>query len=162
MDPTTTALAVSVTTFIVTKLSEGFLKKAGEQAYNKVEELYKTVKAKFQGDSYAEQTLQRLEQKPEDEGRKAALQGVLAEKAEEDKTFAQTLGKLVQQIEQAGGRSVIAHDRGVAIGGDASNNTIVTGDGNTVGSNNVNQSVTATGGSKISGITMTAGGKDSK
>ena len=151
-------LATTVITFLALKSSEGFLQKVGERAYQKVEELVQTVRRKFQGDAYAEQTLERLEQKPQDEARKAALQGVLAEKVEEDHEFMQALQKLVEEIKQAGGDQVMAlGERSVAIGGDVTGSTIITGDRNVVGSGNVTQVVKAEGGSTISGVTQTAG-----
>jgi len=51
-------------------------------------------------------------------------------------------------------------ERSAAIGGQAYGNTIITGNGNSVGSNNVSQVVKAEGSSTISGVTQVAGTRE--
>lgn len=69
-----------------------YLVKAGEKAKT----LYEAVRKKFAGDAYAEETLKRAAEKPESEGRRAALTEVVAEKAEADHAFGQELARLTQ------------------------------------------------------------------
>ena len=96
--------------------------------------LYQAVKKRFKGDAYAEQTLARAEEKPEAEDRQEALKGVLAEKMADDPAFAASLRRLVEEAQAADTRHVIASgERAVAIGGDVSGSTIITGDRNVVG-----------------------------
>jgi hypothetical protein len=71
-------------------------KKIGVAAWEKIKALYETVREKFTGDAYAEETLKRATEKPESEDRRAALAGILAEKAEADPTFGQELARLTQ------------------------------------------------------------------
>lgn len=56
----------------------------------------------------------------------------------------------------------VSGDRGVAIGGVVQDGTIITGDGNVVGDNNVTQMIKAEGGSTISGVTQIADRKRDK
>jgi len=152
------AIAVAATALLgpyLAKAGEAFAKKAGEKLAEKAGALYQAVKKKFKGDAYAEQTLARVEEKPELEGRQAALKEVLTEKLEEDADFAETVRRLVEEAKAADTRNVIAFgERSVAVGGDVSGSTIITGDGNVVGDGSVSQVVKAEGGSTISGVTQ--------
>ena len=62
------------------------------------------------------------------------MQVLLAmEVMQEDAEFANTVKRLVSEAKAADTRNVIAYgDRSVAIGGDAKDNVIITGDSNTV------------------------------
>jgi hypothetical protein len=132
------------------KAGEEFAKKAGERLADKAEALYQAVKAKFKGDAYAEQTLARVEEKPEAKGRRATLQEVLAEKLEEDADFAEMVRRLVEEAKAADTRNVIAFgERSVAVGGDVTGSTIITGDRNVVGDGSTSQVIKAEDGSTI-------------
>ena len=74
---------------------------------DKVGALYQAIKKRLGGDAYAEQTLTRAEEKPESEGRQAALKEVLAEKMEENADFAETVRRLVEESKQLGGGDII-------------------------------------------------------
>jgi nucleoside phosphorylase len=93
---------------LLAKGAEALAKNAGEKVAGKVVELCHTIENKFKGDSYAEQTLARAREKPEIEGRQAALKEVLTEKMEADPDFAQKVTKLVEEVqkEQASSRKV--------------------------------------------------------
>ena len=118
----------------LTKAGEVLAKEAGEELVEKASALHQAIKAKFKGDAYAEQTLARLEEKPKAKGRQAALREVLAEKLEEDPNFAQVVRRLLKEAKAADTRNVIAFgERSVAVGGDVSGSTIITGDGNIIG-----------------------------
>jgi hypothetical protein len=73
--------------------------KAGDAAVDGIRALASMIRRKFEddGDDYAKETLSRLENKPDDQGRQAALQGVIAEKAEADPAFAAEVERLVQE-----------------------------------------------------------------
>ncbi|MCI5212572.1 MAG: hypothetical protein D3910_28145 [Candidatus Electrothrix sp. ATG2] len=134
---TITAATVGFLGPYLVKAGDAVAKKAGEKTIEAVGPLYQAIRKKFRGDSYAEQTLSRVEEKPKSEARMAALQGVLNEKVENDQDFTKLLEQLIEQIKGADGKI----------------------SGNTVkGDNNVIQSVTANGGS-ISGVTQSVGNK---
>jgi hypothetical protein len=99
MDPTQLAsMAVSLVAPYLTEAGKAAANKAGEAAGQQVEAILAAIRRRFQGDgdSYAQQTLERLEQQPDAEGRRRALGDVLAEKAA-DPAFAQELGDLVRK-----------------------------------------------------------------
>ncbi|MEJ2557846.1 MAG: hypothetical protein P8186_16785 [Anaerolineae bacterium] len=150
------ALAVAATALLgpyLAKAGETFAEKAGEKLAEKAGALYQMVKAKFKGDAYAEQTLARVEEKPEAKGRQGTLQEVLAEKMEEDADFAETVHRLVEEAKAADTRNVIAFgERSVAVGGDVSGSTIITGDGNVVGDGSTSQVIKADRGSTIRNV----------
>lgn len=124
-------VAATVVAFLVpylVKAGEAFAEKAGEALAEKTGELYRTIKNKFTGDSYAEQTLMRLEESPSAESRQRALEHLLAEKMSEDSAFGERVRSLVEEAKAADTRNVIASgERSVAIGGDVSNSNINTG-----------------------------------
>ena len=71
---------------------------------------------------------------PESKGRQAALGEVLAEKMNEDPDFAENVRRLVDESRATNLGNVISYgERSVATGGNAKNNTIITGDSNIVG-----------------------------
>ncbi len=104
---------VATTTLILlspylSKAGEAIAENLGEKLAEKVSGLYQTLQEKFRGDDYAEQTLARLEGKPESEGRQAALKEVLIEKMEADPDFAEQLRQLVEESKQVGGGDIIS------------------------------------------------------
>ncbi|HEX8653319.1 MAG TPA: hypothetical protein VF708_21065 [Pyrinomonadaceae bacterium] len=99
----------------------------------KAEATYQAIKKKFTGDPEAEQVLALAEVKPESGARQATLQEVLVDKMQADQEFAATVGRLIQEAKAADHRNVVAWGEGsVAIGGDATDNIIITGDDNRV------------------------------
>ncbi len=84
----------------VAKGAEALVKTAGEKLGAVVGDLCQSVADKFKGDSYAEQTLARAQEKPESKARQAALQEVLAEKMEVDPDFAKTILGLVEAVQK--------------------------------------------------------------
>ena len=67
---------------------------------NVVSKTLEAIRQKFKGDDYAEQTLKRLEAKPDDESRAGALRMMLEEKMRSDRKFASILEQFAKQIEQ--------------------------------------------------------------
>ncbi|HEY0459262.1 MAG TPA: hypothetical protein VGC97_09020, partial [Pyrinomonadaceae bacterium] len=85
-------------------------------------------KEKFAGDEYAGLTLLRLEEAPENEDRKSALETVIKEKMEEDSDFAERLITLINEAKEADANNVIASgEHSVAIGGNVHSSNINTG-----------------------------------
>ena len=83
------------------KAAEEAGKKFGIVAWEKAVSLYETIRSKFKGDPYAEETLRRAAERPEAKGRSAALQDVLAEKAEEDPDFGNELARLAEEVQSS-------------------------------------------------------------
>ena len=96
MDPA--SLAVALIAPYLAKLGESFASSAGEAALEGTMSLLTAIRRKFtgDGDEYAKQTLERLEQRPNDDGRQSALKGVLEDKAQADNEFADELRQLVE------------------------------------------------------------------
>jgi hypothetical protein len=69
----------------------------------KLTALYDRVKAKVTGESFAKQTLERLEQEPESPQRQGAFENVLAEVVQSDPSFAAVLAGLLEDARHAGG-----------------------------------------------------------
>ncbi len=121
MDPLSLA---AIAAPFVAKGAEVFSKTAGEKFGGMVGDLCKVVVDKFKGDSYAEQTLARAQEKPEAEGRLSMLKEVLAEKIEDDEDFAEKLSKMVEEMQKECSRAVfdqrgqIVHGAQTNIAGD--------------------------------------------
>lgn len=127
--------AMAILSPYLAQAGEAFAKKAGEKLAEKAGAVYQAIKEKFKGDSYAEETLARVEEKPESEGRQAALKEVLAEKLGEDADFAEVVGRLLAEAQAADTRKVIASgERSVAAGGSANASAIATGEGSAAAS----------------------------
>jgi hypothetical protein len=92
----------------------------GEAVTARLERLYEAIKARLAPGSYADGALQRLEEQPDNERRKAALQDGLTELIEADPAFGKELLELIRAAEAAGGREVVQiMDAGaISIGGD--------------------------------------------
>lgn len=98
------AIAINVVGALVpyfVKIGERTAEKIGEKLPDKISELYETIKKKFRGDSYAEESLRRVESKPEIKTRKENLKDVIAEKLEEDKKFTVQIQKLLEEIKSS-------------------------------------------------------------
>ncbi len=134
VDPITATVAVSLVSPFLVKAGEKFAEKVGEKLADKTGQIYNLLKESFASDEYAGLTLLRLEQAPENEGRKTALETLIKEKMEEDNEFAEQLGKFINEAKEADTNNVIASGaRSVAIGENVHSSNIITGDDNKVG-----------------------------
>lgn len=111
MDPATLATnAVLLIVLYLAKAGETIAEKAGQAVWDsfaeKAKALYESLKAKFAGDEDAATALKQLENKPDSEGRQAALKEVLEEKIQADPTFAEMLRQLVPEVKQSGGDTI--------------------------------------------------------
>lgn len=123
-------IAIAALSSYLSKGAEAFFQSVGEDAAEKVGNLYESIKAKFKGDSYAEQTLARMEENPSDEGRQSAMQSVLFDKIKSDPKFASNLSQLLENIKKTDKGSVMviaSGDRAVS-SGKIQNSTVITGD----------------------------------
>jgi hypothetical protein len=99
MDPLQLAtMAISLIAPYLTQAGKAAANKAGEAAGQQIEGLLNAIRGRFvkDADMYAQQTLERLEQQPEAEGRRRAMVDVLAEKAV-DPEFAQQLAQILDK-----------------------------------------------------------------
>ena len=151
-------ISMIILTYIGLQASEGFIQRAGERLFEKIDEIIQIIRRKLRGDTLAEHMLESAMENPELEGQRVALQKILIKKMDEDNAFAENLRQLIQDAEQADTNHVLTQGkRSVAIGGDVKDSTIITGDSNVVGGG-ISQSITATGGSTISDVNQIAGG----
>jgi hypothetical protein len=104
----------------VAKGAEALAKTAGEKLGGLVGDLCQSIAKKFKGDSYAEQTLSRAQEKPESKARQGALQEVLAEKMEEDPDFAEKIQKLADAVQKESS-SAVFDQRGQRVHGSQTN-----------------------------------------
>ena len=130
---TLAASGISILTTFLAKAGQPLAEKAGQAVADAADALFGAIKKKFKGNSYAEQTLNRLEEKPESNDRQASVKDVLLEQMEKDDVFAAEVRRFVEVARKADKNSVIAWgERSVAIGGNAQDNVIITGDDNQV------------------------------
>ncbi len=104
-------VAVSLLVPCLAKAGKTIADKIGKDAWdtvnNKIEKLYDSIKKKFTGNDYANNTLKRLEEKPENEDRQNAMKAVLREVLAEDQQFQKMLVQILEQIENSGGDKII-------------------------------------------------------
>lgn len=100
--------------------------KSVEHLPGKVGALYRAVTSAFAGDAYAEQTLKRAAEMP-DQDRLAALKSVLKDKMKEDSGLTEILRGLVESKSADQQRTIIIGDRNSRIGGSVIGSTIITG-----------------------------------
>lgn len=130
---TLAASGMSMLAIFLAKTGQPLADKAGQAVADAANSLFAAIKKKFKGDSYAEQALNRLEEKPESKDRQASVKDVLLEQMERDNIFAAEVRRLVEAAQKADKNGVIAWGaRSVAIGGNAQNNVIITGDNSQV------------------------------
>lgn len=102
--------AIALLSPYLVKAGEAFAGETGKKLLGKAGELYDKIKQKFKGDGYAEQTLARLEEKPQSEERQVALRGMLVEKMADDNDFAEAVRQLVEASQElSGGDTIIQH-----------------------------------------------------
>jgi hypothetical protein len=77
-----------------------YLVSAGKAAVESVvPQALEAIRKKFKGDEYAQQTLNRFEEKPSDKGRAGALGMIIAEKMRSDGEFASLLEQFAKNYE---------------------------------------------------------------
>lgn len=130
---TIAAGAIAVLGPYLAEAGKGFAQKAGESLAETASSLYGTIKAKFAGDSDAEQALALVEAKPQSKGRLLTLEEMLVERMGGDSDFATAIGSLVEEAKKADSRKLLVFgERNIAAGGDVTGSTFVTGDNNVV------------------------------
>jgi len=133
------AMASSLTTVLVPLLP--YLLKAGEkaaeetgkavagQSWEWVKSVWTRLKPKVEAKPAALEAAQDVALSPEDQDAQAALRMQLRKLLTEDQSLAEEVSRWLEQGKAAGITVIASGERSVAIGGDAKDNTIVTGDG---------------------------------
>lgn len=104
--------------------------KVGSRVWDSAQAVWQKLSgSSASGKTDVTKALQDVAALPSDEDAHAALRLQLKKLLLEDSALKEVLSQLVAEIEQSGGVSV-SGDRGVAIGGDVSGSTIITGDRN--------------------------------
>jgi hypothetical protein len=109
------ASAMSFLMPLLVKAGEAAAQKAGVAAWEKAKQIQAAIKRKLSGDTYAEETLKRVEEEPDSPERQAALKGVLAEKLKEDPAFSESLMQLLEEAKKTGTEQKI--DQRVSVSG---------------------------------------------
>lgn len=136
------ALTHAVTTTLVPLLP--YLLKAGEQAVEEAgkkvagetwdwaKELWTSLKPKVEAKPAALEAAEDVARTPDDADAQAVLRVQIRKLLTEDQTLAEEVAQWVDRAKAAGVSVTASGERSVAIGGDASGNTIITGDSNLV------------------------------
>lgn len=98
--------AIAILSSYLAKAGEEAAKKAGSAAWEKANEIYQAIKARFkkEKDRFPTQTLKQFEKTPEK--RKGAMEDVLKEILENDHEFSKSLLSLLNEAKQAGADTV--------------------------------------------------------
>jgi len=103
MDPQAiAAMTVSVIAPYLAKAGKSLAKEVGQVALDTMKAVYTSVKVALAGDSYAQETLERVEQEPLSKSRLNALESLLEERLQADRDFAESLQGLLQEAREAG------------------------------------------------------------
>lgn len=149
------------------KVADKFVEKAGESLPDAVGKVWDAVKGKMEERPETSTLPAELAATPDDQIAQGAFQYQLKKLLENDEAFAQQLEKLVNEAKQVtsysailnsdvtiaqGTGAVAAGERGVVVGGNVQDSTIVTGDENVVGNRNIAQTIRAKGRSTIKNV----------
>lgn len=93
MDP----VAMAAATLVAKWAAEGMVKEAAKSAWEGMRNIYDAIRGKLSGDPESTSVLQRLEQKPNSEGRRQELAEVLDERIKGDPDFARRLRDLIDK-----------------------------------------------------------------
>jgi hypothetical protein len=93
------AVALTVATLLAKKAAESLSGEAGKEVWGGLRRLYEAVRSKFASDPEGEDVLQRVEAKPDSEGRTKELAEVLENRMEADTEFADHLAGLIAEAE---------------------------------------------------------------
>lgn len=114
------------------KAAEEAGKKLGEAAWERARALWSKLRPKVEARPAAQEAVQDLAAAPDDPDAQAALRQQLKKLLAEDPALAEEIARLWGEAQAAGGTVITADHRSVAVGGDVSGSTIITGDRNRV------------------------------
>jgi hypothetical protein len=107
-------------------------KKLGGESWDKVKSLWGKLQPKVETKPAAQEAVQDVAQNPKDEDAQAALRQQIKKILGEDEALAREIEPMVKSLQQANVTVVASGDRSVAVGGNVTGGTIITGDANSV------------------------------
>ena len=123
------------------KAAEEAGKKVGGDAWERAKTLWSKLRPKVEAKPTAQEAVKDAAAAPQDEDAQAALRLQLKKILAEDETLAAEVAHLWEEAEAASVTVIASGERPVAIGGDVSGSTIVTGDQNVVQQGKYNVSI---------------------
>jgi len=93
-------IAIAAATLVAKWAAEAIVGEAAKSAWAGLTKIYNAVKDKFAGDQESTEVLDRLEQKPNSQGRVTELAEVLDKRMKADPNFAKELASLVKEAGQ--------------------------------------------------------------
>jgi hypothetical protein len=93
-------IAIAAATLVAKWAAEAIVGEAAKSAWAGLTKIYNAVKNKFAGDQESTEVLDRLEQKPDSQGRVTELAEVLDKRMKADPNFAKELASLVKEAGQ--------------------------------------------------------------
>jgi len=93
-------IAIAAATLVAKWAAEAIVGEAAKSAWASLTKIYNAVKDKFAGDQESTEVLDRLEQKPDSQGRVTELAEVLDKRVKADPNFAKELASLVKEAGQ--------------------------------------------------------------
>ena len=114
------------------KAAEEMGENLGAEAWEKAKVLWSKLRPKVEAKPAAQEAAQDVATNPKDEDAQADLRLQLKKLLAEDKTLAEEVARLWEEIRVTGVTANASGDRPVAIGGNASDSAITTGDRNVV------------------------------
>ena len=115
------------------KATEEAGKKLGSEAWEQAKALWGKLCPKVKAKPAAQEAIADVAANPQDEDALAALRLQLKKILGEDPALAAEVACLLEEAKAVGATVSVSGDRSIAIGGDVSNSTIITGDSNKIG-----------------------------
>ena len=115
------------------KAAEEMGENLGSEAWEKAKVLWSKLRPKVEAKPAAQEAAQDVATNPKDEDALAALRLQLKKLLAEDKSLAEEVARLWEEIRATGVTVIASGDRSVAIGGGVNDSAIITGDHNKVG-----------------------------
>ncbi len=112
------------------KAGEEVAKKFGAAAWDRVKALWDRLRPGLENKPAAREAVAELAVNPDDAEAQAALRWQMRKWLEADPALAGELARWLAEARQAGVVAIASGERSVAVGGDVSGSTIITGDGN--------------------------------
>lgn len=112
------------------KATEEAGKQLGGEAWDKVKSLWGKLQLKIAAKPAAQEAVHDVAQNPRDEDAQSALRLQIKKLLSEDEKLAREIEPIVKSLQQANITVIASGERSVAIGGNVSGSTIITGDKN--------------------------------
>ncbi|NEQ62609.1 MAG: hypothetical protein F6K53_36615 [Moorea sp. SIO4A1] len=108
--------AVSILTPYLAQVGGSVAQEVGGSVWKKTKEVHSAIVKQFSGEGTAQQALERLEEEPLNEVKKADFIRFLKEKLEADRKFAEQLKELIEDVPQVGNNEFNTNIQGGSVG----------------------------------------------